>query len=135
MDGVSHMMRMMVIAWAIGICSCAHDPSQVLVLHHSSTSDRHEIAPQSKLRVRLNDGSDLRGVYLGRDRENLRLSAASDDLEYRVLADDVIKLRYRANRTRAGAARGFRGGAVGGAVIFGVTLSLMSSVVSNQSGA
>jgi uncharacterized protein YydD (DUF2326 family) len=64
MDGVSHMMRMMVIAWAIGICSCAHDPSQVLVLHHSSTSDRHEIAPQSKLRVRLNDGSDLGGFTL-----------------------------------------------------------------------
>jgi len=135
MDGLSHTMRMMVIAWAIGICSCAHDPSQVLVLHHSYTSDRHEITPQSKLRVRLSDGREFQGIYHGREGANLRLSRERDGYEYRIRADDVIKLRYSANATRGGAARGVRRGAVGGAVIFGVTVSLMSSVVSNQSGA
>ena len=68
MDGLSHTMRMMVIAWAIGICSCAHEPSQVLSLHHSYTSDRHEIPPQSKMRVKLDDGSQLKGERYSRFR-------------------------------------------------------------------
>ena len=128
-------MGMMVTVYAIGICSCAHDPSQVLALHHRYTSDRHEITPQSKLRVRLRDGKEFKGIYHGREGANLRLSRERDGYEYRIRADDVIKIRYSANATRGGAARGFRTGAVGGAVIFGVMGSLMSSVVSNQSSA
>lgn len=98
------------------------------MLHHTDTSDRHEISPQSKLRVRLRDGKEFKGIYHGREGANLRLSRERDGYEYRIRADDVIKLRYSANATLGGAARGVRRGAVGGAVIFGVTVSLMSAV-------
>ena len=98
-------------ALAASMVGCAHDASQLLTLRHASQSGRHEIPPQSKLRVKLVDGTDIDGVYLSRNRGALELTSLNDPVVDRprlqIRTQEIVKIRYRANRFRQGVRRVF----------------------------
>ena len=71
-----------------------------------------------KLRVKLEDGSQLKGLYLGREQAMLRFARLTDGSRFHISMHDVAKIRYRANRTKEGAGRGFHKGALWGAVTY-----------------
>ena len=114
---------------------CAHDASQLLTLRHASQSGRHEIPPQSKMRVKLDDGSQLKGLYLGRDQATLRFARLTDGSRFPISMHDVAKIRYRANRTKEGVGRGFRKGTLRGSVTLGGYLLIVAPALSNERNA
>ena len=122
-------------ALAANVVGCAHDTSQILTLRHASQSARHEIPPQSKMRVKLDDGSEFKGFYLGRDQATLRFARLNDGSRVPISMDDVVKIRYRANRTKEGAGRGFRKGALWGSVTLGGYLFIVAPALSNERNA